>query len=304
MKNKKKYFAVLSIVLLVTVSAFSGCIERDAKHVTHSEVGLSVLKKDTVQVFYKNGSISQQALAEQCLDIIYEEYEICSAILGLPVEKLNSCSLVFCENHDDPYIKICDWFSYVDGVQCWPIIGEDNLIFKEPINVYLLYQMLPHEISDTTMINKINPVRGGWFVEGVSDYIKLNCTKYFNQLNNSFWLDQIYQRLENLSSQEERIVDLSNRLSFEGYGWPGSVDEAVFYVGSLVYVKYLVDNYGDDFIPAVASNISITYKKLRDVIEESTGYDIDDSIKNVSVGWIKEQYISLLKESDVNLTGY
>ena len=308
-KNKefKKCLVVgIVVVILLTVFGFSGCVRQIGyKHVTHLGVGLSVLEKDSVKDFYRARSATQKALAEQCLDIIYKEYEICSDTLNLPIQKLNPCSLVFCKSNFDLYVVRCHWFSYVDGVQCWPIIGEDNLTFKKPINVYLLYQMLPHEISDTTLRRRgVNPNYGGWFIEGVSEYIMLNCTKFYDQLNNSFWLNMIDMQLTSLSDQEERIVDLSDRSSFAGYGAPGSADCWVFYVGSLAYVNYLVDEYGDDFISDVVANNCKSYEEIRSVIENSTGYNIDDSIKNVSVGWIKEQYILLLQELNVNIPEY
>jgi len=64
----------------------------------------------------------------------------------------------------------------------------------------------------------------------------------------------IFRALKNFSEQEDRIVDLSKRSSFAGFGAPGSEDEYVFYVGSLVYVYDLVKKYGDGFISDVVAN--------------------------------------------------
>ena len=102
----------------------------------------------------------------------------------------------------------------------------------------------------------------------------------------------------------ERIVNLSNRSSFTGFGLPNSEDEHVFYMGSLTYVYNLVDKYGDDFISDVVANNCTSYEDIRSSIENSTGYNINDSIMNVSVGWIKEHYISLLQELNVDIPEY
>ncbi|UCH72317.1 MAG: hypothetical protein JSW62_01860, partial [Thermoplasmatales archaeon] len=81
---------------------------------------------------------------------------------------------------------------------------------------------------------------------------------------------------------------------------PGSEDEFVFYVGSLTYINSLTNNYGDEFISEVVANKCTSYGEVRSSIENSTGHDITDSIKNVSVGWIKQQYILILEELNVD----
>ena len=298
------------LVSIVIFLVFSGCIIPmhvqayiDYKNVTHEEVKLSVLQKDSVKIFYTSSSSVQNALAEQALDIIYKQYEICSKIMGLSVEELNSCSLVFCDDENDPYVVECSWFSYVDEVQCWPIIGETSLSFEKPINEYLFYHLLPHEIADTTLrVRNVDPTYGGWFIEGVGEYVRLKSAEHFDKLNTSFWLNSVRAGLADLSSQKWRIVDLSDRSSFEGYGAPGSKDQLVFYVGSLVFIYDLVEKYGDKFISDVIANNCTSHQEIRDVIKRSTGYNIDNSIKNVSVGWILEKYISLLQDLNVNIS--
>jgi len=270
---------------------------------THDEVGTSLIQKDNVTVLYSSGSATQQNLAETCLNIIYEEYEICSSILKLSVEELNPCTLVFCDSRNDPYVVKAQWFSYVDGVQCWPIIGEDSLSFKNAINGWMLYHLLPHEIADTTLrVRDVDPIFGGWFIEGVGEYARLKSATIFNQLNGSFWLNVIKENFESLINQKERIVDLSNRSSFAGFAAPGSPDSSVFYVGSLVFIYDLVQRFGDVFISDVVKNNCTTFQEIIQAIENSTGFDITVSIRNVSVSWIKQQYVSLLQDFNVNLS--
>lgn len=273
------------------------------KTVTHEEVGLSFLQKEQVKVFYTSGSSTQKSLAQQCLDIIYGEYETCSEILNLSIDSLNPCTLVFCDSENDPYVVECSWFAFVDEIQCWPITYENSIDFTNSINGWLLYHMLPHEIADTTLrVRNVDATYGGWFIEGVGEYVRLQCAEKLDKLNESFWLDKAREDLNILSGQKWRIVDLSNRSSFEGYGAPNSKDESVFYVGSLVFINDLVEKYGDEFIADVVANNCTSYQEIREVIEDSTGYNINNSIKNVSVGWVLEEYISLLEKLNVNIT--
>ncbi len=299
----KRSIIVISLLLILFITPFNPQTVLAYKQVNHEEVGTSRLQNGLIEVFYTSDSLVQKDLAEQCLDIIYEEYKICSEIMNLSIDELNPCSLVFCDSVNDPYVTECKWFSYVDEVQCWPIIGETNLSFESPINVWMLYHLLPHEIADTTLrVRNVDPTYGGWFIEGIGEYAKLTCAEKLNKLNESSWLNYVRNDLNDLSSQKYRIVDLSNRNSFKDYAGPESEDKSVFYVGSLVYIYDLVEKYGDQFISDVVANNCTSYQEIRNVIKESTGYDIEDSIKNVTVGWILEEYISLLEEFNVNIS--
>lgn len=303
MKEKKKIskkLIVLTTTLIIIIGGISGCIQKSGKHVTHLGVATGVLEKDSVKVFYRLFSPTQKSLAQQGLDIIYTQYEICSEIMNLSIENLFPCSMVFCKSRLDPYILRCEWFAYVDGVLCWPIIGEKSMEFKSSINGWMLYHLLPHEIVDISLRERdIDPVYGGWFIEGVGEYARLMCANTTGQLNGSFFLNIINKQLESLSEQEERIVDLSNRSSFAGFGAPGSEDEHVFYVGSLTYIYDLADKYGVQFISEVVANNCTSYEDIRSSIENSTGCNISDSIKNVLVGWIKQRYILILEELNI-----
>jgi hypothetical protein len=274
---------------------------KEEKHVTHLGVGTWFLEKNSVKVFYSLFSPIQKSLARQSLDIIYNEYGTCSEILNLSIEKLYAHSMVFCRSQFSLFILRCGWRGFVDGIVCWHIAGEKSMEFKDPLSVYMLYHVLPHELIDMSLrVRGIDPVYGGWFIEGASEYAALICGKNADQLNGSYNLNKIDAELNSLSGQEERIVDLSNRSSFAGFGAPGSEDEYVFYVGSLVYVYDLVKKYGDGFISDVVANNCTSYEDIRSSIENSTGYNINDSIKTVSVGWVKQRYISILEEFNVD----
>ena len=307
-KNKhiNKTLLVVITTLLIIVGGLSGCIRDDTDYYfTHLEIGTGVLEKDSVKVFYRLFSPAQKSLAGQSLEIIYTEYEICSDLLNLPIENLFPLSFVFCKSDGDIFCiilaKIEKSFAYVDGVLCWSIVGEESIPFKDPINGYMLCHVLPHEVVDSTIVEKgMDRIYGAWFTEGVAEYAKLMCAQATDHLNNSYWLNMIEEGLIDLSKQEERIVNLSNRSTFAGFGAPGSEDEYVFYIGSLTYIYDLVDKFGDEFISDVIANNCTTYEELRASIENSTGYNINGSIMNVSVGWIKQRYISILEELNVD----
>jgi hypothetical protein len=299
--SRNKTIIVVTATIIIITAGLSGCIDRSGKHVTHLGVGLGVLEEDGIKVFYRRTSPIQKSLAEQSLNIIIKQYEICSDVTNLSYEELFPCSMVFCKSRLDPYILRCQWYAYVDGILCWPVIGEKTMEFEKPINEWMLYHLLPHEIIDITLRERrMDYVYSAWFIEGVAEYTSLTCANETDQLNATFFLNRVEQALVCFSEQEERIVDLSNRSSFEGFGAPGSEDEYIFYVGSLVYVKNLTNNYGDEFIEDVFAENCKSYEEVRSCIENSTGYNISDSIKSVSVGWIKEQYILLLDELNVN----
>jgi len=298
MKNVK--IIVITAILIIILTGFCGCIN-NAKHVTNRQVGLGFHEKDPVKVFYKKTSQVQNDLSLEALDLIYEKYEICSEIFDLPIQDLNPCSMVFCESNSDRYIRVCKWFAFVDEVQCWPIIGEESMDFKGSLNGYMFYHLLPHEIADTTLRERgVDYIYGAWFIEGVGEYTRLLSAQNFNQQNNSFWISNVIDDLEYLTEQEERIVNLSDRSSFNDNGFPGSDDAKIFYPGSLAYIYDLVSIYGDQFISDAVANNCKTYEELRSSILDSTGYDIADSITNVSVEWIKQRYISILDEFNVD----
>ena len=303
LNNFKNKFEIILVIIIIFVSliALSGCIYDEPKQFTHDEVNLDVIEKNSVKIFYKKGSSTQKNLAMQSLDILYEEYTICSKILNLTVEELNPCSIVFCKSRLDPYIIKCKKVSYVDGFLCWPIIGEKDLDFKGFTSGWTLYHMLPHEIVDTTLhLYNVNDVYGGWLIEGAAEYVRLQCAKVTNQLNDTYFLYLINEQLNDLSEQKDRFIDLSNRSSFSGSGLPYSKDGHIFYSSSLTYIYYLVDNYGDDFISDIIVNNCTTYEKIRSSIENSTGYDISDSIKNISLSWIYDRYLLILDELDID----
>jgi len=282
-------------------NGLSGCIDKTGKHVTHLGVGTWYLEKNSVRVFYSLFSPTQKSLAKQALDIIYDEYETCSEILNLPVEKLYAHSFVFCRNQFSLFILRCGWWGFVDGIVCWHIAGEKSMEFKNPVSEFLLYHTMPHELVDMSLrVRGVDPVYGGWFIEGPSEYAALICGKNADKLNGSYHLNWINEALKSFSEQEDRIVDLSNRSSFASFGAPGTEDEYIFYAGSLVYIYDLVKKYGDGFISDVVANNCTSYEDIRSSIENSTGYNINDSIKNVSVGWIKQHYISILEEFNVD----
>ena len=87
---------------------------------------------------------------------------------------------------------------------------------------------------------------------------------------------------------------------FHTFGLHWKKDEYVFYVGSLTYIYNLIDKYGDEFISEIVANNCTSYEEIRSSIENLTGYNINDSIKNISVGWIKQQYILVLEELNVD----
>ena len=276
-------------------------VDKTGKHVTHLGVAAWFVEKNSVKVFYSIFSPTQKSLASQGLNIIYNEYKICSEILNVPIEKLYAHSMVFCKSSYSPFVLRCGWWGYVDGIVCWHIAGEKSMEFKDTVSVFMLYHTLPHELVDMSLrVRGIDYVYGGWFIEGAAEYAALICGKNADKLNGSYNLNWINTGLNNLSGQEGRIVDLSNRSSFAGFGAPYTEDEYVFYMGSLVYIYDLVKKYGDGFISDVVANNCTSYESIRSSIENSTGYDIDDSIKNVSVGWIKQHYISILEEFNIN----
>jgi len=302
-----KFVAILFVLILVSVS-FGGANNinqpiagKEGKHVTHLGVATWFFEKNSVRVFYSLFSPIQKSLAKQGLEIIYNEYETCSEILNISIDELFAHSMVFCRSQFSLFILRCGWWGYVDGIVCWHIAGEKCMDFKDPVSVFLLYHTLPHELVDVSLrVRGIDPVYGGWFIEGAAEYAALICGKNADQLNGSYNLNWIDAALKSLSKQEERIVNLSNRSTFAGFGAPGSEDEYVFYVGSLVYVYNLVKKYGDGFISDVVANNCTSYEDIRSSIENSTGYNINDSIMNVSVGWIKQHYISILEEFDID----
>lgn len=271
------------------------------EEVSHQEVELSVIEKDGIKVFYTSSSPKQKSLAESCAAIIEREYQITADILGLPQKELNPCSLVFCDGDSDPYVVKCEWFSFVDGVQCWPVIGESSLPLEKPMNGYLLYHLLPHEIADTTLRERgVDPVSGAWLIEGTGDYVMLECAKELGGLDNTYWLNSVKRDIADLSKQEERIVDLSNRSSFEGFGAPFSADQAIFYVGSLVVVQELVNRYGEGIISEIVAANCKTTDEICDVIKKTTGDDFREEL-TLSVKEIKDGYTFLLDNVGIKI---
>lgn len=299
----------ISSVIIIIILLISGCFtptqiptstdnNNNIRHVTHQEINKSVLQKESIKIFYASNASNQKILAQKCLDILFEEYETCAKILNLSMELLSPCSLVFCENHSS-----LDMI-YIDDVFCVSIAGEDSFPFKNSINIYWLYHFLPHEIIDLTLRERgVDPIYGGWFIEGVGEYIRIQCARELSELNNSYWINSIISKwIETFSGQEERTVNLSNRSSFVGGGIPGSPDEAIFYAGSLTFINDLVEKHGDKFISNIVEKNCTTFQDIQNEIEYSIAENVSTSIKNVSVQWIKQKYISLLEKLNINIT--
>jgi len=266
------------------------------KEVRHEEVGLSFAERDGVRVFWTDSSEEQKELAAEALPIIEETHATVAEYLGLKMEDINRCSLVFCDSPSDPYITECEWFSYVDGIQCWPVIGESSLHFKEELNSYLLFSLLPHELSDTTLRAKdVDPVYGGWIIEGISDYIALKFAAEHGKIDSFVLEGDFAKELEALEGQRDRVVDLSNRSSFEGFGAPGSEDMVVFYTGSLVAVKKLVDEFGIEIVPRFVKTGARTKDEIYAALLDITGRDVKDELR-VTAGEIHDGYLSILLE--------
>lgn len=108
--------------------------KENKKNITHIQMVKKPLKKGIAEVFYSEGNETQGKLANKILDVLVKEYELVAKVIEIPEDKILSYQtygLVFCEDIDDMFLKYThNGLTLVDGVQCYPVVGETDFHFE------------------------------------------------------------------------------------------------------------------------------------------------------------------------------
>ena len=119
------------------------------KNITHIQMVKKPLKKGIAEVFYPQENETQSRLANKILDVLVKEYELVAKVLEIPEDKILSYQtygLVFCEDIDDMTLKYThNGLTLVNGVQCYPVVGEAGFPFRDPKTRFRLAHSLPQK---------------------------------------------------------------------------------------------------------------------------------------------------------------
>ncbi|MFH1563187.1 MAG: hypothetical protein ABIF11_07215 [Nitrospirota bacterium] len=287
--------------------------EENKKTITHIQMVKEPLKKGIAEVFYPEGNETQNRLADKILDILVKEYELVSKVLEIPEDKILSYQtygLVFCEDIeaclvDDMFLKYThDGLILVDGVQCYPVVGETGFPFRAPKTRFRLVHSLPQELVKGILSEKLKVEDSGrWFIEGVGGYIGFLCWQRFDK---SAFFNYEYPRVLKLFDKAQQrgeppTIDLTatRQASSETF----KEDDLLGCASTFIIID-LVNRYGRGIIAKSISKLAETRQasskekigaeEIAGVINELTGADILPGLKVVSVKRVEERF-KLLK---------
>lgn len=271
---------------------------KETQTITHLQISKIPLRKSIVEVFYPKGNATLEKVAEQTLDILIKEYELVEKILEIPMHKILSYQtygLVFCEDVDDIFLKYTnsDGVALVNGVLCYPVVGEMRVPFRDPKTRLRLVYTIPKNLVKGILKEKLNLKEDAfWFAEGVGGYIGFLC---WQKLDKYAFFNYEYPRVLKLyadTNPKPKTINLTNYKTFKEA-------EYLFYPASIFVIIDLVNRYGRGIIAKIIDELEKSKNKIGSediiqVIKELKGEDITPDLKAVCLEKTEKRF-KLLK---------
>jgi len=267
--------------------------ENEKKTITHLQISKEPLKKGIAEVFYPKENTTLEKLAKRILEILVKEYELVEKVLEIPPAEILSYQtygLVFCEDIDDLFLKYTtQGLASVDGVLCYPVVGEVGFPFRDPKTRFRLVYNLPKELVKGILKERLNLKDDAfWFVEGIGGYIGFLC---WQELDKYAFFNYEYPRVFNLNPKQDTI-DLTDYDTFK------KCEYLYSYTATFIIID-LVKNYGPGIIAKIIRKLEkdkgkIGSQEIAQEIKELTNRDIFSGLKMISVDKVEER-IKLLK---------
>lgn len=264
--------------------------ETKTKTFTHLQISKEPLRKGIAEVFYPKENVNQKKIATKILEILAQEYELIEKVLQIPLDKILSYQiygLVFCDDIDDVVLKYTNQgLVSIDGVWCYPVVGEVGFPFRDPKTRLRLVYNFPKETVKNILKEKLNLADDAlWFTEGIGGYIGFLCWQKFDTYA---FFNYEYPKILNLNSTQE-IIDLTNYESFNEFSS----------YASIFIIIDLIKHHNQEIIVKIISELEKDYGKvgseeIAQVIKNLTGMDILPGLKTVSVEKIEDRF-KLLK---------
>jgi len=267
--------------------------ENEKKTVTHLQISKEPLKKSVIEVFYPKENITLEKLANRILEILVKEYELVEKVLEIPPEEILSYQvygLVFCEDIDDVFLKYTNQgLASVDGILCYPVVGEVGFPFRDPKTRFRLVYNLPKELVKGILKERLNLKDDAlWLAEGIAGYIGFLC---WQEIDKYAFFNYEYPRVVNIDPKQDTI-DLTDYDTFK--------KSAYFYSYAATFIIIdLVKNYGRGIIAKIISKLEkdngkIGSEEVSQHIKELTDKDILLGLKVISLNKVAER-VKLLK---------
>lgn len=268
--------------------------ENEKQTITHLQISKEPLKKGIVEVFYPKENKTLEKLAHRILEILVKEYELIEKILEIPQDKILSYQtygLVFCEDTDDVFLKYTNQgLALVDGILCYPVVGEVGFPFRDPKTRCRLVYNLPKELIKGILNERLKVKDSAfWLVEGIAGYIGFLCWQEFDKY--AFFNYEYPRVLNNLNPNQETI-DITVEETFKKF------EDFYSYTATFIIID-LVKNHGREIIAKIIRKLEkdkgkIGAEEVAQHIKELTGKDIFSELKVISSNKVAERF-KLLK---------
>ncbi|MEW6096086.1 MAG: hypothetical protein AB1567_06135 [bacterium] len=286
---------VIATTLLLGISSlvYKKSKENENQTITHLQISKEPLKKSIVEIFYPKGNTTQEKLAERILEILVKEYELIEKVLEIPLHKILSYQtygLVFCEDIDDIFLKYTnEGLASIDGVLCYPVVGEVGFPFRDPKTRFRVVYNIPKELVKGILKGRLNLKDDAlWFAEGIGGYIGFLC---WQELDRHAFFNYEYPRVLKLSSKinpKPDTIDLTDYQTFKEA-------EYLFYPASIFIIIDLVTRYGRGIIAKTIFKLEKTKdrigsEEIAQTIKELKDEDILPRLKAVSLKKTEERF--------------
>lgn len=262
--------------------------------ITHLQISKAPLKKGIVEVFYPKENKTLEKLAQRILEILVKEYELVEKILEIPQDKIlayQTYGLVFCEDIDDVSLKyINQGLTSVDGILCYPVVGEVGFPFRDPKMRCRLVYNLPKELVKSILQERLKVKDSAlWLVEGIAGYIGFLCWQEFDKYA---FFNYEYPRLLNNLGPKQETIDLIDNETFKKF------EDLYSYTATFIIID-LVKSHGRGIIAKIIRELEkdkgkIGAAEVTQHIKDLTGKDIFSGLKVISLNKVEER-VKLLK---------
>lgn len=268
--------------------------ENEKQSLTHLQISKEPLKKGIVEVFYPKENKTLEKLAHPILEILVKEYELVEKILEIPQDKILSYQtygLVFCEDIDDVFLKYTNQgLALVDGILCYPVVGEVGFPFRDPKTRCRMVYNLPKELVKSILKERLK-VKDNvlWLVEGIAGYIGFLC---WQELDKYAFFNYEYPRVLNNLNPRQETIDITDDETFKKF------EDFYSYTATFIIID-LVKSHGQGIISKIIrqlekNNGKIGSEEVAQVIKELTTKDILSKLKVISLNKVAKRF-KLLK---------
>jgi hypothetical protein len=267
--------------------------ENKNQTITHLQISKEPLKKGIVEIFYPKGNTTQQKLAIRILDILVKEYELVEKVLEIPLHKILSYQtygLVFCEDIDDIFLKYTNQgLASVDGVLCYPVVGEVGFPFSDPKTRLRLVYNLPKELVKGILIQRLKLKEDAyWFAEGIGGYIGFLC---WQRLDRYAFFNYEYPRVLKLYDKINSKPDTIDLTDYEIF----KEAEYVSSYASIFIIIDLVKRHGRGIIAKSIFKLEknkneVSSSDIAQAIKELVDEDILSKLKAVSLKNVEKRF--------------